>query len=176
MRIIRVLITTLNLKFFITDILKEQRNPTFTTFKKTYVYRVNRLSRDPIYQNKDLKRTESFRLSNRCRKPDRGSNHNMYSDDDEEAFKDVEIKLEPDLDLEPESFTCVVGDFDLDNNKSSCFISLWSFRNSIRSFETEGGYFAVFNKSKKLLKRSSNRPDLLLYDISITDHIVNNKK
>jgi len=34
----------------------------------------------------------------------------------------------------------------------------------------------VFNKSKKQLKRLSNRPDLLLYDINIIDHIVNDRK
>ena len=35
---------------------------------------------------------------------------------------------------------------------------------------------AAFNKSKRPLKRSPNRPDLLLYDIGITDHIVNDRK
>jgi len=35
---------------------------------------------------------------------------------------------------------------------------------------------AVFNKSKRPLKRSPNRPDLLLYDIGTIDHIVNDRK
>ena len=35
---------------------------------------------------------------------------------------------------------------------------------------------AAFNKSKRPLKRSPNRPDLLLYDIGTTDYIVNNRK
>ncbi len=67
----------------------------------------------------------------------------------------------------------------MDNNNFSCFISSWSSRDSVKSVEnveTEGGYFAVFNKSKRPLKRSSNRPDLLLYDIGITDYIVNDRK
>jgi len=72
-----------------------------------------------------------------------------------------------------------MGDFDLDDNKSSCFISFWSFRDSVKSVEnveTEGGYFIVFNKSKRLLKRLPNRSNLLLYDIGIIDYIVNNRK
>ncbi len=51
-----------------------------------------------------------------------------------------------------------------------------SFKNSVEDSETENGYLAAFNKSKKSLKRSSNRLDLLLYDISTIDHIVNDKK
>jgi len=51
-----------------------------------------------------------------------------------------------------------------------------NFNNNVENSETEGGYFTAFNKSKKSLKRSPNRPDLLLYNIGITDHIVNDKK
>ncbi len=51
-----------------------------------------------------------------------------------------------------------------------------NFKNNVEDFETEDGYLVVFNKSKKPLKQSSNRPDLLLYDINTIDHIVNNKK
>ncbi len=72
-----------------------------------------------------------------------------------------------------------MGDFDLDDNKSSCSISSWSFRDnvkSVESVETESGYLATFNKSKRPLKRSSNKPDLLLYNIGTIDHIVNDRK
>ncbi len=48
--------------------------------------------------------------------------------------------------------------------------------NNVENFKTEGGYFITFNKSKKSLKQSPNRPDLLLYDTGITDHIVNDRK
>ncbi len=51
-----------------------------------------------------------------------------------------------------------------------------NFNNSVEDFETEGGYLAVFNKSKRPLKRLLNRLDLLLYDIRTIDHIVNNRK
>ncbi len=139
-------------------------------------YKVNRPSKDPIYQNKGLKHIESFRPSNRRRKPDRGSNYNMYLEKDEEAFKDVETKLESDLDLELESFTCVIRNFDLDDSKSSCFIDSLNSKNSAKDSETEGGYLATFNKSKKLLERSPNKPDLLLYDIGTTNHIDNDRK
>ncbi len=67
----------------------------------------------------------------------------------------------------------------MDDNKFSCFISSWNSRDSVKSaenIETKGGYFTVFNKSKRLLKRSLNRLDLLLYDIGIIDHIVNDRK
>jgi len=139
-------------------------------------YRANRLFKDLIYQNKGPKYIESFRPSNCRRKPDRGSNHNMHPEENEEAFKNVETELESDLDSELESFIYVIRNFDLDDNKSNCSIGILSFRNSIEDFETEGGYLAVFNRSKKLLKRSLNRPDLLLYDIGTIDHIVNNRK
>jgi len=46
-------------------------------------------------------------------------------------------------------------DFDLDDNKSSCFISFWSFKDSVKSVENaeiEGGYFAVFNKVEKTIE------------------------
>src|SRR6266699_3391908 len=70
-------------------------------------------------------------------------------------------------------------DFDLDDNKSSCSISSWSSRDNAKSAENaeiESGYLVVFNKSKRPLKRSPNRPDLLLYDTGTTDHIVNDRK
>ncbi len=139
-------------------------------------YRANRPSKDFTRQNKGPKHIESFRPSNRCRKLDRGSSYNTYFEEDEEAFKDVETKFEADLNPKLESFTCVIENFDLDDNKSSCFISFLNFRNNVEDFETEGSYLAAFNKSKKPLKKLSNRPDLLLYDISTIDHIVNDRK
>ncbi len=48
--------------------------------------------------------------------------------------------------------------------------------NSTEDSEIEDNYFTTFNKSKKPLKRSFNRPDLLLYNINTTDHIVNDRK
>ncbi len=48
--------------------------------------------------------------------------------------------------------------------------------NNVEDFETKGSYFAAFNKSKKSLKRSPNRLDLLLYNIGTINHIVNDKK
>src|SRR6266566_4266004 len=177
MRAIGASVTALNLEFLMADILEEQRNLASTISKRTYVHRANRPPRDPTRQNKGLKRTESSRPSNRRWKPDRGSSYNTYPEDDEEGSKDVET--EPELELELQSFTCVMGDFDLDDNKSSCSISSWSSRDSAKSAEsaeTESGYLAAFNKSKRPLKRSPNRPDLLLYDTGTTDHIVNDRK
>jgi len=139
-------------------------------------YRVNRPSRDPICQNKSFKHIESSRPFNRRRKLDRGFSHNIYSEEDEEASKDAKTELESDLNLELKSFTYVIRNFDLDNSKSSCSISFLSFRNNVEDFEIEGGYLVAFNRSKKPLKRSLNRPDLLLYDIGIIDHIVNDRK
>src|SRR6266699_6379669 len=154
MKAIRVIITALNFEFLIADILEKQRNPTFTTFKKMAFYRANRPSRDPICQNKGFKRIESFRPVNRCRKLDRGFSYNMHFEEDEEVSKDVETEPEFDLDLELESYICVIRNFDLDDSKSSCFLGSLSFRNSVEDFKTEGGYLVVFNKSKKPLKRS----------------------
>ena len=176
MKVIRVTITALNLEFLIADILKEQRNPAFTTFKKMAFYKANRPSKDFIYQNKGFKYIKSFRPSNRRRKPDRGSSYNTYFENDEEAFKNVETKPESDPDPELESFICVIRNFDLDDSKSSCFIGSTSSKDSIEDSEIKGGYLAAFNKSKNPLKRLSNRPDLLLYDIGTTDYIVNDKK
>ncbi len=158
------------------DILEEQRNPASTTFKKMAFYKVNKPFRDSIYQNKGSKYIESFKPSNRCKKPDRGSSYNTYLEDDKEAFKDVEIEFEFDLDPELKSFTCVIRNFDLDDSKSNCFIDSSNFRNNVEDFETEGGYLVAFNKAKKPLKRLSNKLDLLLYDIDTIDHIVNDKK
>ncbi len=142
-----------------------------------YVHRANRTPRDLIRQIKGLKYIESFRLFNRRWRPDRGSSYNtFFEDDDDEAFKNVEIEFEFDLDLELESFICIIKNFDLDDSKSSCFINSLNFSNSVEDFEIEGGYFATFNKSKKSLKRSSNRLDLLLYDIGIIDYIINDRK
>jgi len=100
----------------------------------------------------------------------------FFENDDDEAFKDAETEPESDLNLKLEFFICIIRNFDLDDSKSSCFISSLNFNNNIEDFETEGGYFAVFNKSKKSLKRSPNRLDLLLYDIDTIDYIVNDKK
>ncbi len=51
-----------------------------------------------------------------------------------------------------------------------------NFNNSAKDSKIEGGCLTTFNKSKKSLKRSLNKPDLLLYNIGTTDHIVNDKK
>ncbi len=156
--------------------MEEQRNPASTTSKRTFVYKANRLSKDPICQNKGLKRIENSRPSNRRKRPDKSSNHNMHPENDEEASKDVETKLESDLNLELESFIYIIRNFDLDNSKSSCSISSTNSKDNAKDSKTKGGYLAAFNKSKRPLKQSSNRPDLLLYDIGTTDHIVNDKK
>jgi len=168
--------TALNLEFLIADILEEQRNPAFTTFKKMTFYRVNKPFKDSTRQNKGFKYTENFRPSNCYKKLDKGSSYNIYLKDDEEAFKNAETKLESDLDLELESFIYIIRNFDLDDSKSSCFIGSSSFRNSVEDFEIEGGYLVAFNKVKKLLKRLSNRLDLSLYDIGTIDYIVNDRK
>src|SRR6266699_3487457 len=139
-------------------------------------YRANKPSKDSTRQNKGFKRIKSFKSSNRHRKPDRSSSYNMHFKEDEEVFKDVETEPESDLDPELESFTCVIGNFDLDDSKSSCSIGSLSFRNSVENSETEDGYLAAFNRLKKPLKRLPNRLDLLLYDISIIDYIVNDRK
>src|SRR6266566_4425509 len=176
MRAIGITVTALNFEFFIADILKKQRNLASTTFKKMAFYKANRPSKDPIRQNKGLKRIKNSRPFNRRKKPDRGFNYNTYFEEDEEAFKDVETEFESDLNFELESFTCVIRNFDLDDNKSNCFIGSLNFRNSVEDFEIEGGYLTTFNRSKKLLKRSPNKSDLLLYDINTIDHIVNDRK
>ncbi len=49
MRAIKASVTALNLKFFIIDILKEQKNPVSTTSKRMYVYKANRTLKDLIY-------------------------------------------------------------------------------------------------------------------------------
>ncbi len=95
---------------------------------------------------------------------------------DEKISKDIEIEPESNSNLELKSFTCVIKNFDLNDNKSNCSTGSLSFKNSFEDFKTEGSYLAVFNKSKKPLKQSPNRPDLLLYDINIINHIVNNRK
>src|SRR6266566_7327149 len=135
-------------------------------------YRANKPSKDSTRQNKGFKRIKSFKSSNRHRKPDRSSSYNMHFKEDEEVFKDVETEPESDLDPELESFTCVIGNFDLDDSKSSCSIGSLSSKNSVEDFKTKGGYLVAFNRSKKPLKRLSNRLDLLLYDINTTNHIV----
>ncbi len=94
MRAIEASVTALNLEFLIADILEEQRNLASITSKRTYVHRVNRPSKDFTRQNKGFKRIESFKLFNCCRRFDRDSSYNIYLEDDEESFKDVEIKLE----------------------------------------------------------------------------------
>ncbi len=176
MRVVEALVIALNLEFLMADILEEQRNPASTISKRTFVYKANKPSRDSICQNKGFKRIESSRPFNRCKKLDRGFSYNTHPEDDEEASKDVEIELESDLDPELKSFTYVIWNFDLDDSKSSCSIGSTNFKDSVEDFETEGGYLAVFNKSKRPLKRLSNRPDLLLYDIRTIDYIVNDRK
>ncbi len=116
-------------------------------------------------------------MFNRRRRPNRGSSYNtLFEDDDDKTFKNVETELEFDLDLELKSFICVIKNFNLDNSKSSCSIGSLSSNNSVEDSEIKGDYFTVFNKSKKSLKRSSNRPDLLLYGTGIIDYIVNDRK
>ncbi|SRR6266699_2118437 len=177
MKTIRTSVTTLNLEFLITDILKKQKNPTSITSKRTYVYRANRTPKDPTYQNKSLKHTENFRPSNRRRRPDKSSSHNILSEDNnDKTSKNVEIKLESDLNLKLESFTYIIKNFDLNDSKSSCSTSSLNFDNNIKNSKTKKNYLTTFNKSKKSLKQSLNRLDLLLYDINTTDHIVNDKK
>ncbi len=177
MRTIGTFVTALNLEFLIADILKEQRNPTSTISKRTYVHKANRTLKDLIRQSKSPKRIKSSRPSNCRRRPNRGSNHNtLLEDDDNKAFKDTETEPESDPNLELESFTYIIKNFDLDDNKSSCSISSLNSNNNAEDFKTKEGYFTTFNKSKKSLKRSPNKPDLLLYNIGTTDHIVNDKK
>jgi len=139
-------------------------------------YRANRSFRDPIYKNKSFKCIESSRPSNCCRKPDKSSSYNIYFEKDEEASKDVETEFESDLDPELESFIYIIKNFDLDDSKSSCSISFLNFRNNVEDSETEDSYLVAFNRLKKPLKWLPNRLDLLLYDISTTDHIVNDRK
>src|SRR6266566_8831740 len=154
MRVIRASVTALNLECLIADILEEQRNLAFITSKRTYVHRANRTSKDLTRQSKGLKRIESSRLSNRCRRPDRGSNYNTFlKDDNNKTLKDVKTELESDPNLELESFICIIRNFDLDDSKSSCFTSSLSFNNSVKDSKTEEGYLITFNKSKKSLKR-----------------------
>ncbi len=157
--------------------MEEQRNPTSTTSKRTYIHRANRTPRDLTCQSKGFKHIKNFKPSNRRRRPDRGSSHNtFFKDDNDEAFKDTETKPKSDPNLELKSFIYIIKNFDLNNSKSSCSISSLNFNNNVEDFKIEGGYLIVFNKSKKSLKRSPNRSDLLLYDMSTIDHIVNNKK
>ena len=112
-------------------------------------YRANKPSKDSTRQNKGFKRIKSFKSSNRHRKPDRSSSYNMHFKEDEEVFKDVETEPESDLDPELKSFICVIQNFDLDDNKSSCFISFMSSKDNAKNSETKGGYLTAFNKSKK---------------------------
>ncbi len=156
--------------------MEEQKNPASTTSKRTYIHRANWTPKDPIYQNKSFKHIENFKLFNRRRKPDRSSSYNIYSEKDEETSKDTETEPKSNPDLELKSFICVIRNFDLDNNKSSCSINSLNFKNNAEDFETEDGYLTAFNRLKKPLKRLPNRPDLLLYNTGITNHIVNDKK
>ena len=108
MRVVGASVTALNLEFLIADILEKQKNPASTISKRTFVYRANKPSKDPIRQNKGFKCIESFRPFNRRRRLDRGFSYNTYSEDDKEAFKNVETEPESDLDLELESFICII--------------------------------------------------------------------
>src|SRR6266699_5121374 len=123
MKAIKASVITLNLKFLIADILEEQRNPTSTTSKRTYVHKANRTPKDPIYQNKSFKCIESFKPSNRRRRQDRSFNHNtLFKDDDNKAFKNAETEPESDPDPKLKSFIYIIKNFDLNDNKSSCSI------------------------------------------------------
>ena len=121
MKAIGASVTALNLEFLMADILEEQRNPASTTSKRTYIHRANKPPRDPTRQNNGSKRTESSRPSNRRWKPDRGSSHNTHPKNDEKGSKDA--KTEPESELELQSFIYIIGDFDLNDNKSSCSIN-----------------------------------------------------
>src|SRR6266566_5458681 len=108
MRTIRTSVTALNLEFLIADILEKQRNPASTTSKRTFVHKANKPSKDPTHQNKSLKHIESFKLSNRRKRPDRGSNYNTYPEDNEEASKNAETEPKSDPDPELKSFTYII--------------------------------------------------------------------
>ncbi len=153
MKTIEVSITTLNLKFLITDILKEQKNPTSTISKRIYVYKANRTLKDPTCQSKGFKYTESSKPSNRRRKPNRGSNYNtFFKNNDDKVFKNVKTEFKSDPNLELKSFTYIIKNFDLNNNKSNCFTNSLNSNNNAKDSETKGSYLTAFNKSKKLLK------------------------
>ena len=159
------------------DILKKQRNPISTTFKRIYVHKANRTLKDLIHQNKGFKRTKSFRPSNRRRRPDRGSSYNtLFKNDDNEVSKDVETEPKSNPDPKLKSFTYIIKNFDLDDNKSNCFISSLNFKNNVEDSKTKDNYLTAFNRSKKPLKRSPNKPNLLLYNTGTTDHIIKNRK
>ncbi len=64
----------------------------------------------------------------------------MHSKENEKVSKDIETEFESDLDLELKFFTCVIRNFNLDDNKSNCFISFLSSRNSVEDSKIEGGY------------------------------------
>jgi len=132
--------------------LEEQRNPASTTSKRTYIHRENRTPRDPTHQNKGPKRTESSRPSNCRRKLDRGSNYNTYLEKDEEVFKSTEIELESNLDFKLESFTYIIRNFDLEDNKSNCFINSLNSKNNVENSKTEDSYLIAFNQSKKTIE------------------------
>ncbi len=132
MRVIKTSVTALNLKFLIADILEEQRNLASTTSKRTYVHKANRTPKDPTRQSKRLKHTESSKPSNRRRRPNRGSSYNTFSkDDDNETFKDAKTEPKSDPDPELESFTCIIRNFDLNDNKSSCFTGSLNSNNKL---------------------------------------------
>ncbi len=73
-----------------------------------FVHRANKPFKDLICQNKGFKHIESFRPFNRRRRPNRGSSYNIYPEDDEKAFKDIETELESDLDFKLKFFTYVI--------------------------------------------------------------------
>ena len=109
-------------------------------------YKANRPSKDFTRQNKGLKHIKSSRPSNRRRKPDRGSSHNtLFENNDDKAFKNVEIKLESDPNPELKSFIYIIKNFDLNDSKSSYFINSLNFKKNVEDSKTEGGYLAVFN-------------------------------
>src|SRR6266699_1045570 len=103
-------------------------------------YKANKHSKDPIRQNKGPKRTENSKPSNCRKKPDRGSNYNMHSKEDKKAFKNVETKPKSNPNPKLESFTYIIRNFNLDDNKSNCSISSLNSRNSAEDSKTEDSY------------------------------------
>ncbi|SRR6266699_1532828 len=125
MKAIKASVITLNLKFLIADILEEQRNPTSTTSKRIYVYKANRTPKDPIYQNKSFKHTKSSKPSNRRQRSNKGSNHNiLFKNNNNKTFKNIETEFKSDPNPKLESFTYIIKNFDLNNNKSNYSITL----------------------------------------------------
>jgi len=92
-------------------------------------------------------------LFNRRRRPDRSSNYNTFSkDDDDKTFKDIEIESKSDPNLKLESFTYIIKNFDLNDSKSNCSTGSLNSNNNVEDSKIEESYLITFNKSKKSLK------------------------